>query len=177
MYTFHCKCTNLLPFLCIFLSFSLFLLSFMFIFFLIIFFLKFSSDYWGGQKRGFAPHPNYWGARARAASPESTPMITVIVATIMLMMMTTTTVGSCCGCPSSSLTSSILRLFVEQHRDQSTVCSASFVSPPPRLSVAPGANGALAPIALHTHNTRTHTRTHTHTHTHSSAHRRTHLVV
>ena len=24
----------------------------------------------GGQKRGFAPHPNYWGARARAA-PQS----------------------------------------------------------------------------------------------------------
>jgi len=28
----------------------------------------------GGQKRGFAPHLNYWGARARAAPPESTPM-------------------------------------------------------------------------------------------------------
>src|SRR6218665_3975489 len=27
---------------------------------------QFSSDYWGGQKRGL-PHPNYWGARARAA--------------------------------------------------------------------------------------------------------------
>ena len=24
----------------------------------------------GGQKMGFAPHPNYWGARARAA-PQS----------------------------------------------------------------------------------------------------------
>src|SRR6218665_2784729 len=27
---------------------------------------KFSSDYWGGKK-GVLPHPNYWGARARAA--------------------------------------------------------------------------------------------------------------
>src|SRR6218665_1819905 len=49
----------------------------MFIFLQINFFLKFSSDYWGGQKRGFAPHPNYWGARARAAPPESTPMVLI----------------------------------------------------------------------------------------------------
>jgi len=28
----------------------------------------------GGAKKGFSPHPNYWGARARAAPPESTPM-------------------------------------------------------------------------------------------------------
>jgi len=28
-----------------------------------------------GEKRGFAPHPNYWGARARAAHPESTPIV------------------------------------------------------------------------------------------------------
>src|SRR6218665_2750770 len=71
MYTFHWKCTNLLPFLCIFLSFSLFLLSFMFIFSKIKFLLKFSSDYWGGGKKGvLPPHPNYWGARARAA-PQS----------------------------------------------------------------------------------------------------------
>src|SRR6218665_2099440 len=57
---------NLLPFLCIFLPLSLFLLSFVF-FFLQIIFLKFLSDYWGGQKRGFAPHLNYWGACSRAA--------------------------------------------------------------------------------------------------------------
>src|SRR6218665_1092139 len=42
----------------------------MFIFFQINFFLKFSSDYWGAKK-GFCPHPNYWGARARAAPPQS----------------------------------------------------------------------------------------------------------
>ena len=52
---------------------SLFLLS------LILFFLnkqnqKILVSLLGGQKRGFAPHPNYWGARARAAPPESTPM-------------------------------------------------------------------------------------------------------
>ena len=34
---------------------------------------KFSSDYWGGQKRGFAPHLNYWG-RVPGLPPESTPM-------------------------------------------------------------------------------------------------------
>src|SRR6218665_1107840 len=60
-----------------FLSFSLFLLSFMFIFLQINFFLKFSSDYWGGGKKGvLPPHPNYWGAAPRGAPPESTPMST-----------------------------------------------------------------------------------------------------
>ena len=45
---------NLLPFLCIFISLSRFLLSFMF--FLLN--KKFSSDYWGAKK-GFCPHLNY----------------------------------------------------------------------------------------------------------------------
>jgi len=31
----------------------------------------------GGQKRGFAPHPNYWG-RVPGLPPESTPMRTCI---------------------------------------------------------------------------------------------------
>src|SRR6218665_3417482 len=49
---------NVLRFLCIVVSVS-----------------AFSSDYWGGQKRGFAPPILIiGGARARAAPPESTPM-------------------------------------------------------------------------------------------------------
>jgi len=63
---------NVLPFLCIFLS--LFLLSFMLIFFKYKK-LKNSRLIIGGAKKGFCPHLNYWGARARAAPPESTPMI------------------------------------------------------------------------------------------------------
>src|SRR6218665_66221 len=38
---------------------------------------KFSSDYWG-QKNGFFPHLNYWGACARAAPPESMPMHNIL---------------------------------------------------------------------------------------------------
>jgi len=59
IYTLHSK-LNWLPFLCIFLSLSLFLLSFMFSFFNPKN-KKFLSDYWGGAKRGFAPRLNYWG--------------------------------------------------------------------------------------------------------------------
>src|SRR6218665_3108947 len=43
-------------------------------FFKLIFFLKFSSDYWGGKKGVLPPILIIGGARARAAPPESTPM-------------------------------------------------------------------------------------------------------
>ena len=33
----------------------------------------------GGQKDTFAPQLNYWGARAPAAPPKSTPMPTIIL--------------------------------------------------------------------------------------------------
>src|SRR6218665_3968170 len=47
----------------------------MFIFLQINFFLKFSSDYWGGKKGVLPPILIIGGARARAAPPpESTPM-------------------------------------------------------------------------------------------------------
>src|SRR6218665_372579 len=38
-------------------------------FFLIIFFLKFSSDYWGGKKGVLPPHPNYWGGACPGCPP------------------------------------------------------------------------------------------------------------
>jgi len=65
---------NLLPFLCIFLSFC-FVSAFFHVFLTKI--QKIKILVWllgGGQKRGFAPHLKYWGARARAAPSESTPM-------------------------------------------------------------------------------------------------------
>ena len=43
-------------------------------FFSIKFFLKFSSDYWGGKKGVLPPHPNYWGGACPGCPPESTPM-------------------------------------------------------------------------------------------------------
>jgi len=46
---------NALPFLCILLSLSLLLLSFMFLRVTKQKFVSFSSDYWGWQKMGFAP--------------------------------------------------------------------------------------------------------------------------
>src|SRR6218665_1555172 len=43
-------------------------------FFKLIFFLKFSSDYWGGKKGVLPPHPNYWGGACPGCPPQSTPM-------------------------------------------------------------------------------------------------------
>src|SRR6218665_2039272 len=44
-------------------------LSLMFIFLHIIFFLKFSSDYWGGKKGVLPPHPNYLGGACPGCPP------------------------------------------------------------------------------------------------------------
>ena len=74
--TFSQKCTpftqNLLPFLCIFLSLSLFLLSFMFFFNKKI---KNSRLIIGGQNRGFAPQSKLLGGACPGCPPESTPMV------------------------------------------------------------------------------------------------------
>src|SRR6218665_1752112 len=61
---------KVLPFLCIFLSLSLFLLSFVFYFKKTI---TNSRLIIGGQKRG-SPHLNYWGL-VTGLPPESTPML------------------------------------------------------------------------------------------------------
>src|SRR6218665_4019342 len=67
MYTLHSKFTPFSLYFSFFVSVSVFFHVFW------VKIKKLSSDYWGGQKRGFAPHLNYWG-RVPGLPPESTPM-------------------------------------------------------------------------------------------------------
>src|SRR6218665_1863479 len=59
-------------------------------FFYINFFLKFSSDYWGGGKKGvLPPHPNYWGG-ACPGCPQS-----LRIAWACIHVRTCTNMGNC----------------------------------------------------------------------------------